>query len=188
MTVKEPAFPLEELNRLLSYNPETGVLSWREQGFFSNGKPRTAVAGNIDSRGYRNITIKGRKMAAHRICWALHYGVWPPKQIDHININPLDNRIENLRLATSSQNNANRRAIKSNKPKGITLAKGGKKWQGQIRLDRKIYHLGVYETKDEAAHAYNKKAVEFFGEFAVLNPIGEPKPCEAIPASNKEQA
>ena len=98
----------------------------------------------------------------------------PPKGmfVDHINMNGLDNRKENLRLATYQQNNYNRRLNKNNKSgyKGVIWDKSVKKWRAYIRSGKMIY-LGVFKTKLEAAKTYNEAAIKLFKEFAKLNKI-----------------
>ena len=91
-------------------------------------------------------------------------------QVDHINGKKLDNRRENLRLATQSENQAN-----SSARIGIYGLKGvqphRRKWQARIQKNKKRIYIGLYDTKEEAGLAYNKKAIELFGEFANLNKI-----------------
>lgn len=90
-------------------------------------------------------------------------------QIDHINRDSLDNRRENLRFCTVSQNLRNRRKMKScsSKYKGVTKAYNG--WRSQIIVDRKNYALGTYDNEADAALAYNSAALKFFGEYACIN-------------------
>lgn len=94
--------------------------------------------------------------------------------VDHINRNPLDNRRENLRLATMSQQNANKpKHYGKSNYKGVYRRRDGRKWCAQIRVNRVMNYLGSFETQEEAARAYNAAAVSNFGEFAYLNPITE---------------
>lgn len=96
-----------------------------------------------------------------------HYG-YQPKYIDHINGDSLDNRIENLRPATQSQNCANQGLKKNNTSgiKGVRYRKDTNKWTAHVMVNRKNISLGCYGTIEEAAIAYEIGAKKFFGEFA----------------------
>jgi hypothetical protein len=89
--------------------------------------------------------------------------------VDHINQNTCDNRKSNLRLASKAQNSMNRglQANSTTGYKGVSTSKG--KFQAYIKYCGRKVNLGTYTTKEEAASAYDKAAIEFFGEFAVLN-------------------
>ena len=91
-------------------------------------------------------------------------------EVDHINRNGLDNRRSNLRIATRSQNNANRKSknVTSNY-QGVCWSRRDKKWRANIQINRKKQSLGYFDSEIEAAKAYDKKAKELFGEFAILN-------------------
>lgn len=93
------------------------------------------------------------------------------QQIDHLDGNGLLNVRSNLRLCTNSQNQQNKRKRKncSSKFKGICWHKNRKKWEVYISLNKKLYYLGYFDDEIEAAKAYDRKAKEFFGEFARLN-------------------
>jgi len=93
--------------------------------------------------------------------------------IDHINGNTLDNRRENLRFANKSQNSINTSKSRGeSKYKGVWFRARRKPWVAEIHKDGVKYHLGSYENEHDAAKAYNKKAVELFGNYAVENVIG----------------
>jgi hypothetical protein len=87
---------------------------------------------------------------------------------DHINRNKLDNRRENLRICTASQNKANQSAQHNNTSgkKGVTWQKDIQRWKAQINFKQKIIYLGDFKDIEEAARAYAKKSFELFGEFA----------------------
>lgn len=93
------------------------------------------------------------------------------EQADHINCDPLDNRRGNLRLATHAENSRNRRLRADNASgyKGAYWHKQRQRWQAQVRVDRKLKHLGYFDTAEEAARAYDAAARELHGEFARLN-------------------
>ena len=95
----------------------------------------------------------------------------PKKDIDHMNNNKLDNRKQNLRLCSPSQNGSNMKIPKSNKSgfKGVSWNKQHKKWSAYIYKNYKHIFIGSFEDKQEAALAYNKAATVYFGEFARIN-------------------
>lgn len=114
---------------------------------------------------YAKGTERGRRVYMHRVI--LNH---PDSHVDHINGNGLDNRRENLRLATKSQNAANSRR-KDAKFKGVFTQ--GAKWFAQIGHNGRTIYLGTFSSPEEAARAYDAKAVELFGEFAHPNfPVG----------------
>jgi hypothetical protein len=94
-------------------------------------------------------------------------------ELDHINQNGLDNRLKNLRVATRSQNRANvsRRKDNSSGHKGVSKTTYGNKWRAYICVNKKITHLGTFNSKEQAAKAYNEAAVKVWGDFAWLNEI-----------------
>src|SRR5690348_14306740 len=114
---------LSELRAMLNYDPETGLFTWRH-----TGKGRKATVGS-NSHGYVSIrlTVRGKKKGylAHRLAWFYTYGEWPKNLIDHIDMNPANNAISNLREATHSTNKANRRAPANNSTgfKGVSFNK-----------------------------------------------------------------
>lgn len=100
----------------------------------------------------------------------------PGLMVDHRNRNPLDNRRENLRLATRSQNRANAiSSVGKSEFKGVTQLRSGR-WQAQISYDGKRCYLGSFESEEDAALAYDDAAWMAWGEYARLNRPGSP-PC-----------
>lgn len=95
-------------------------------------------------------------------------GIFENQQVDHINRNKLDNRRENLRIATHSQNHANTGIRKDNSSgyKGVHWNKQSQKWVAQIKINKKTKRIGAYDTPEEAYKAYCAKAKELFGEFS----------------------
>ena len=154
------------LRESFTYDPETGVFIRKR------GRKVGEVAGSRNDRGYWVLSAPGMKpLAAHRVAWAIHYGRWPKDQIDHINGNPSDNRICNLREANSMQNcaNRNRPISKSSGVLGVTWHKRSGKWMAQIKRNYKGYNLGSFDSKEEAAEAYRKAAAQKHGEFSILH-------------------
>lgn len=123
---------------------------------------------NYDKEGYLRIRILGREYRGHRIIWELFNGPIPEGMlIDHIDGNKANNKIENLRLATRQQNNANSYGNKNAKIpyKGITLNPGGR-YRARIYHKGIHYSLGTFNTIEDAKAAYDNKAIELNGEFA----------------------
>jgi len=116
---------------------------------------------------YASATIKNKDVLLHRLI----LDAKPGEQIDHINGNKLDNRRENLRLCSHSQNMANRPKHSNNTSgyKGASWDKVRQKFESQIVCKSKKIYLGYFETAVEAAKAYDEAAKKYFGEFANLN-------------------
>ncbi|NBW08293.1 MAG: HNH endonuclease [Caulobacteraceae bacterium] len=119
---------------------------------------------NLDRYGYVTLRIAGRWFFAHRVIWLLVYGNWPERFLDHIDGDKSNNHPSNLRLATSSQNSANRRVNGKVPFKGVVMHEDGK---FQVTCARK--YIGLYESAEAAARAYDKAAIERYGSFARLN-------------------
>lgn len=169
----------EQLRELLRYEPETGKLFWkpRPAEMFSSlrisrtwnsryaGKEAfTSKWGN----GYRRGGIFDIDYSAHRVIWAMAYGEWPQEEVDHINCIKDDNRICNLRMATSSENkwNSRERGNNSSGFKGVSWDKFRGKWSSKISKSGKSRFLGRFGTAREAAQAYADAADEMHGEFS----------------------
>lgn len=163
---------------LYGYCHERFEYSSRNKGLVikTSGQWRGKVGdrpGHIRPDTRRIITIKYHSYFEHQLVWLMFNGVFPDKQIDHINLDPTDNRIENLRLATNQQNCCNRN-LQSNSStgyKGVSIRKDlrSKPFCAHIKKDGIMYNLGYYSSDVEAAKIYDSKAKELFGEFAKLN-------------------
>ena len=159
------------LKMLLCYDSETGIFTRRVDVVCGKGAVRFkagTAAGGLDSQGYWRIMINGKDYSAHRLAWLHVFGVWPERQIDHINENKSDNRLENLRLATQSENSSNRGAQKNNTSgfKGVVWHKHKKKWMAQIRAGGKQKYLGLFSSAESAYAAYCESASDLHGDFA----------------------
>ncbi len=122
--------------------------------------------------GYRAVRFKGLQFYSHRIIYEMHFGKIPEGfEIDHIDTNPLNNKVENLRVATRSDNVRNIKTPSHNTSgvKGVYWNKDAKKWCAQIGVEGKRKFIGYFSNIEDAAIAYNKKALALFGEFAYQN-------------------
>lgn len=155
----------ERIRELLDYEPDSGNLVWKET---RRGIRGGRIAGFKRHDGYISVRIDSSKYYAHRLVWIHVTGTMPAGEIDHIDCNPSDNRIENLRLATPSQNQANHMLSSRNTSgiKGVTWDASNSKWKAQIGWKRKNIYLGLFESKDEAAAAVSKKRSELHGQYA----------------------
>ncbi|WP_372711957.1 HNH endonuclease [Hyphomicrobium sp.] len=138
---------------ILHYDPATGIFTWRERSDRSqqwNGRFAGRVAGSIGTNGYIYIDIQGRATLAHRIAWLLVHGALPSSHIDHINMVTDDNRIDNLRAATVSQNFFNKGKTSRNTSglKCIYFDKQSQKWCFDLKVNRK--RVARYKSKCRA--------------------------------------
>ncbi len=173
----------EECFSLFSYDAVTGDLLWKERPLklFSdshwwkiwNTKNSGKVAG-YRSRGRGRdaaiiVSVHDKNRCAHRIIWTMMKGLIPDGMvIDHIDGNPFNNRLENLRLATVAQNNVNRGAQKGSISglKGAHFHKKTGKYISRITADGVHKHLGYFDTPEKANQVYAEAAKELHGEFA----------------------
>lgn len=154
-----------DLQSVVIYDPLTGVFINK-----IDRNPRAlkgAVAGYTNTIGYTVIQINGRKMHAHRLAWLYMTGEWPLHEVDHINRIRSDNRFQNLRQSTPSENKQNTtdRINNTSGHRGVTWHKARQKWQAQISVMGKHLYLGTFDSVDDAAAA-RKEAVVKFHKFA----------------------
>lgn len=159
---------LEIYNEYLSYNSETGIITWIKKS--SKNVIIGRIAGTPHRMGYQAIQVRGNLRLSHRVAFLMYHG-YLPKYVDHINGNKIDNRISNLRSCTVSQNGFNRPAPPSNTSGYKGVGKCGDKWRSRLVFEGKEYSFGTYDCKHEAAKAYNIGALKHHGEFAYLNII-----------------
>lgn len=161
------------LKALLTYDAATGEFVWRKREGDSIGNrrwnPRFAgrAAGRV-RHGYIVIRIGDKEYAAHRLAWLFCFGEFPSGELDHIDGNPSNNRVANLRPATRSQQIANtRRSVRNSSGfKGVRWSSEKRRWQATIVCDRKFRHLGYYESPRAAHEAYVQAAQALFGAYA----------------------
>ena len=152
---------LGRLKEVLSYDNLTGLFTWKISPC-GNTKKGT-IAGCDNGKGYIRIRIDRGRFRAHRLAWMYINGHEPDGQIDHINGDRSDNRIENLRVVNQLENSKNRR-INSNNTSGftgVTFDKRSGKWAAQIELKGKGYTIGRFLNKSDAVKARLDKEVEF---------------------------
>jgi len=141
------------LKQLLAYDPGTGVFV-RKTTRASNAQLGD-VAGWVNERRYRLIKIDNITHRVHRLAWLYVYGKFPTNEIDHINHDRSDNRIANLREATSHENSLNKelQARNTSGVNGVTWRKMEKKWCAQIGVNGETLHLGRFINFDDAVVA-----------------------------------
>ena len=156
--------PINILHERLHYDPQTGNLVWKHNTQWT----KSGQIAGCKSHGYIKIGIEKMMIAAHRIVWAMNHGNWPFGEIDHINGDRADNRIENLREVTHQQNCFNRSKAANNRSgyKGVSWHAEGKKWQAHISVGGKGIYLGLFETAEEAHEAYKTAVDRAYGVFA----------------------
>lgn len=155
-----------EVKYLFDYLP-SGELVWLICCKYKKTKGK--IAGSMTKEGYYRAKIAGKSYLIHRLIYLWHYGELP-EFIDHKNGIPSDNRIENLRPATRTENNCNKKVSKNATSVylGVSWHKATQKWQARITT-HKQNHLGIFAHEEDAAMVYNEAALELHGEFARLN-------------------
>jgi len=157
-------FTLTQTNLHNYFDYKEGVLYWKVSKKCVN---KGGIAGHADClRPYVRITIDGQKYLAHRLIFMMFHG-YIPEIIDHINGNKNDNRIENLRAATKSQNNYNTKP--KNNFKNVSFYARTGKWQVQIRYDKKVLHLGYFDNVELAELVATEARNKYHGKFARHN-------------------
>lgn len=162
----------EVLRQLLRYEPDTGKLFWKERpegpaawnGRFAG---KEAIS-SPDGFGYLHGRVDYIPVRAHRVIFAMVYGYWPEAQVDHINGDRSDNRIENLRGATWSENQRNKGTQSNNKSgaKGVYWNAQRRKWHAQIKVNGDTLYLGRFARLEDARMAYQQAAKDYHGDFA----------------------
>lgn len=152
----------ERLKEALDYNPETGIFTWKiPKSKIKIGK----IAGTID-KGYITIGLDQVWYLAHRLAWFYVYGEWPKDQIDHINGVRDDNRIENLREASRSENGWNVRKNLNSQTGIKNVFKVRNKFRVLFKINGKQHHFGYFSSIEEAKRVADEVRMKFHGEFA----------------------
>jgi hypothetical protein len=161
----------ERLKEVMHYDPETGLFIWKVSAP-PNGKIGS-VAGYTRKDGRCVIGFKGELYLRSRLAFLYMEGFFPQESVDHINRITSDDRWSNLRSVSQRENLSNTGLRSNNKSgyKGVSFHAEKGKWGAAIKTREGKIFLGYYSDPLHAAHEYNKAAVKYFGEFAVLNPI-----------------
>lgn len=164
--MSEATLSRERVGELLSYDPEAGVFTWKE------GRPNQVSAGDTAGYtrrdGYMILVVDRKCYLAHRVAWLLAHGKWPAAMIDHIDGNPANNRLSNLREATCAQNMMNMALSPKNTSgvKGVSWDTKYKKYQAYITVAHRKKSLGYFVEKRDAMNARREAEAHYFGEYA----------------------
>jgi hypothetical protein len=151
-----------QVQHVLKYDADTGVFTWIVP---TNTRIKAGdVAGCMNDNGYLRIQVLGKQYKFHRLAWLYVYGQFPDCEIDHVNGNRADNRIENLRLATSKQNKEN---VKLNSRsttgyRGVHWDKSRQKWLAHVTSNRKHHNLGRFDDVNDAINAVKQARNQLF--------------------------
>lgn len=149
----------EELISLFDYDKDTGTFKYKK----AVGKMKVGDIAGANCDGYRQIEINRKKYAAHRLAWFYVYGYFPEKGIDHINHNPSDNRIKNLREADVLTNNKNATLSKKNTSgfTGVYFDKERKLYVASIRVYPKRIKIGRFKNIEDAIEARKQANIKY---------------------------
>jgi hypothetical protein len=151
----------ERLRQVAQYNPDTGQFT----RITSNRRWKAGTSMGYEDHGYIRISIDGVKYYAHQLACLWMTGIVPP-EIDHRDLDGLNNRWGNLRPATGTLNRANQR-VRSDSEIGIKgVGRNKKRFSASLQKGGVREHIGTFDTPEEAHEAYCKRATEAFGEFA----------------------
>lgn len=162
----KPAHDIETLQRLVSYNPETGAFTRLQPRLPAHSVPSIGIK---MVNGYRWISLQKRHYYAHRLAWVLTHGRWP-KYIDHINGDKEDNRLVNLREASNVENGRHRTTTISNTGYfGVHYRKDRNTYSIRVSVEGKLFSKSGIRCAETAAKMRDELAKKHFGEFASLN-------------------
>lgn len=142
----------ESVRSQLAYDAATGIFTWL---ITRAGCRAGTVAGWARADGYTQICIDGKRYRAHRLAWLYSHGEWPTGDIDHLNGDRSDNRLENLRDVSRFVNAQNlRRGRRDNRSGLLGVSPNGNLWRATIQVNRRQLFLGNFRTPEEASTAY----------------------------------
>jgi len=161
------------LKECFSYCPNSGELRWNHRPIHHfksdharkawNGRYAGTVAGTVRKQMHRHnyrylhVKVDGKMRMAHRVAWAIYHGVWPrdDQQVDHIDGNPMNNKIANLRLVSQAENGKNQKLHSNNSTgvSGVTWHSRDSRFQACISDSGRRVHLGMFDTLLDAVAA-----------------------------------
>ena len=150
-----------KLKDLISYNPDTGILTWIKP---TNSRIKIGQeAGKVDNQDYRRVRIEGKDYRSHRLAWLYMTGSFPKGQLDHINGVRDDNRFVNLREVSHTDNHRNKKLYSNNETSGYTgvsycIHKAS--YRAQIKVLGRTVHLGYFDDMDKAVEARKLAEIE----------------------------
>lgn len=160
----KPTLTQDYVKRLFKYDAVTGILYWRERPASDFAIPKIAKsfntrmagkpAASVSATGHLRVRVDGHSYLVHSLIWLYNYG-YLPKQLDHINGTPKDNRLANLRMVGQDENNRNA-AIRTDNTSGVTgvsPSSSGLPWEATISDRGRRIRLGQYQTIEEAIAA-----------------------------------
>lgn len=151
------------------YDYNTGILYHKTDKTCGKGRvicKKGSVAGcepKTAKTKHKRVHIKGKQYNYHHIVWLMHYGHLPIYEIDHIDGDPTNNKINNLKDVTHRKNQMNqkRNANNSSGLRGVTYDKSRGKWRAQININGVTKNLGRFDDKYDAFNAYKKNAQKY---------------------------
>jgi hypothetical protein len=170
--LQDPEDP-KVLAALLRYEPETGLLFWKPRPESMFPTVRSAAIWNArfagkeaftaKVAGYKHGCILYKKVRAHRVIWAMTHGEWPQDDIDHINGDPSDNRLANLREVSTQENAKNSARPRDNTSghMGVSWHAQNRRWRARIKHDGRSVSLGLFREKEDAVAAWRAAADRF---------------------------
>lgn len=161
----------EYVRSILDYEAAFGNLIWRyrdDKPIKWNSRCAGKIAGEKSPKKYQGMTIDGRKYQCHQVVWLHCNGTWPSSEIDHIDRNKHNNKIENLRLVDRCLNMHNTAVSKRNTSgyRGVSWHKKASKWQVHLTVNKVPVFRGLFNCPTEAHLAYQENAAKYLGEYA----------------------
>jgi hypothetical protein len=158
----------ELVKHMLDYRD--GMLFWKNPNRPSKAKVGNRAGTRSNTTGYRQVSINSTTYMEHRIIFLWHHGFLPPN-VDHINGDRTDNRIENLRAATVNQNRYNAKPKRNNKSgvRGVFWSKTSDKWCAAVRANNRIVFRQYFDDLELAELVVSEARRKFHGDFANHN-------------------